>query len=175
MERFLTRSKLINGYYEKDFDISFSWLFLAFQANDDPISQWFRGYARAYRINVTRILAERNVDQQIMDDIASCAIRTSSLRASYRLTTSAMRYMTAASEYRESLLNEKKNYPLSVHHLMGVFIYKPWVHERDLVRWGFDRADWSKTFLKQMQSLCPEELEFWKMEHIKTFNIENKV
>ena len=65
IKRLLARSKLINEYYEKDFDISFSSIFLAFLANDDPISRWFSGYVKVGGIDVQRILEERNVNQQM--------------------------------------------------------------------------------------------------------------
>jgi hypothetical protein len=175
MKRLLARSKLINEYYEKDFDISFSSIFLAFLANDDPISQWFSGYVKVGGIDVQRILEERNVNQQIIDDISSRTILPYLLHASHRLTTSAMKYLSLANQFREIIAEGDQIYPLDIHHLMAVFIYKPWVHEKDLIRWGFDRVKWSDEFLNQIRLLYPDELEFWKMQHIKTFNLNPEV
>ncbi len=172
IKRFLARSKLINEYYEKDFDISFSSIFLAFLANDDPISKWFRDYVKVIGIDVRRILEERNVNQQIIDDIALCTIMPYLLYSSHRLTTSAMKYLSMASQFRETLAEGDETYQLGVHYLMAIFIYKPWVHEKDLIRWGFDRIKWSNAFLSQIQLLYPGELEFWEMQHTKTFNVE---
>ena len=172
LKEFLARSKLINEYCEKDFDISFSSLFLAFLANNDPISKWFGCYVNDIEIDVESILEERNVDQWIIDDIASGVIMPSQLNASLRLTTSAMKYLSMANQFREALAEGDETYQLGVRHLMAVFIYIPWVHERDLIRWGLDRINWSNSFLNQIRSLQPDELEFWKMQHTKTFNVK---
>lgn len=172
LKEFLARSKLINEHYEKDFDISFSSLFLAFLASDDPISKWFGAYVKDIGIDVRSILEERNVDQQIIDDIASHMIMPYQLNASYRLTTSAMKYLSMANQFRETLAEGDEIYQLGVRHLMAVFIYKPWLHERDLIRWGLDRIRWSNSFLNQIRSLQPDELEFWKIQHIKTFKVK---
>lgn len=74
LKQFLARSVLINDYYEKDFDISFSSLFWHFWLTNDPISKWFGGYVKTIGIDVRRIMAERNVNQRIIDDIASRTI-----------------------------------------------------------------------------------------------------
>ncbi|MDM7911847.1 MAG: hypothetical protein QUS09_02000, partial [Methanotrichaceae archaeon] len=49
----------------------------------------------------------------------------------------------------------------------------PWVHEKDLIRWGFDRKDLSEKFLELMRSLRPKELGFWGEQHRKAFGVES--
>ena len=173
----LARAKLINQYYEKDFDISFSSMLLAFLVCNDTISRWFRDYVKNVGINVGRIIEERKVNQQILQDIATRVILPDRLPASYRQTTSTTIYLGMADKYRESLVRGDKTYPLQVHHLMAVYIYDPWVHKQDLIRWGFDRLHWSNAFLIQIRKMYPpefdfwnfSELDFWKRQHHRTF------
>ncbi len=165
MQRLLARSALINSYYEKDFDISFSSLFLAFLANDDSVSRWFQVYVKRARINVDKILQERGLNLQIMDEITRYEPQRP---RDYSMTNSARRFLQAADGFRQSLGEQA----IDVHHLMAVFIYKPWVHEKDLIRWGFNREDWSNAFLEQIRSLRPEELDFWRKLHHSAFGDE---
>lgn len=180
LTRLLDRAKLINQYYEKDFDISFSSILLAFLVSDDAISRWFNGYVKRVGIDVRRILEERKVNQQILEDIASRTILPDQQRRSYRQTTSTTIYLSMADKFRESLAKGDKTYPLQVHHLMAVYIYEPWVHKNDLIRWGFDRENWSNAFLIQIRKIYPSEFDFWRAnefdfwrdQHRRTFHVE---
>lgn len=172
LKRLLARAMLINQHYEKDFDISFSSMLLAFLISDDPFSLWFRDYVKRVGIDVGRLLEERKVSQQILKDIAHCAILSDQLPASYRQTTSTTLYVDIADKYRESLAKGDKVFPLQVHHLMAVYIYEPWVHKRDLIRWGFDRVDWSNAFLIQILKMYPPEFDFWRRQHYRAFLTE---
>jgi len=169
--RLLARAKLINQHYEKDFDISFSSMLLAFLVSDDAISRWFSDYVKTAGIDAGRIIDERKVSHKILQDIASRTILPNLLPLSYRQTTSTTMYLAIADKYRESLAGSNIMSPLQVHHLMAVYIYEPWVHKQDLIRWGFDRMDWSNAFLIQMSKLYPIEFDFWKRQHHKTFLI----
>jgi hypothetical protein len=173
LRRLLGRARLINQYYEKDFDLSFSSMLLAFLANRDPVSQWFRGYIKEAGIDVKRILNERHLTQQMIEDIASRTLLPELLQPPYRQTTSTTIYLSFADKFRESLAKGDATYQLNVHHLMAVYIYYPWVHERDLIRWGFKRVNWSSAFLNQMLSLYPNEFEFWKEQHLRNFRVEH--
>ena len=177
LKRLLARAKLINQHYEKDFDISFSSILLAFLVSDDPFSRWFSDYVKGVGIDVGRLLEERKVSQPILEDIASHEILQDQLPASYRQTISTTIYIDIADKYRESIARGDKTYPLEVHHLMAVYIYEPWVHKRDLIRWGFDREDWSNAFLMQVRKIyAPDfdfwnasELDFWRRQHFRAF------
>jgi hypothetical protein len=177
LKRLLTRAKLINRYYEKDFDISFSSILLAFLVSDDAVSRWFSDYVKRVGIDVARLIEERKVSQQILEDIASRAILQDQLPDSYRQTTSTTVYLTMADKYRESLAGGDKTYPLQVYQLMAVYIYEPWVHKGDLIRWGFDRKDWSNAFLIQILKKYPPEFnfwnttefDFWRRQHLRAF------
>jgi hypothetical protein len=168
MESLLSRSASINRYYEEDFDISFSSLFLAFLVNDDLVSQWFQAYVRQTGINIQKILEERGLDQRIMEDIAHAM---PSEPRTYRMTNSAKRFLQAADRLYQS--SPEPGDALDVRHLMAVFIYDPWVHEKDLIRWGFDRKDLSEKFLELMRSLRPKELGFWREQHRSAFGEES--
>lgn len=170
--RLLARAALINHYYEEEFDLSFSSMILSFLAGDDPLSQWFKTYVKAAKIDVQKILEEHNVNWQILDDIAARQLPSEIQKASYRMTTSAARFLNTASQFRASLNQGDEEKPLDVRHLMAVYIYAPGGHERDIVRWGFDRKDWSISFLSQMRSMYPEELDFWKSLHQKVLHSE---
>jgi hypothetical protein len=178
LKRLLARAKLINQHYEKDFDLSFSSMLLAFLVSEDPFSRWFRDYVKG--IDIRRLLEERKVSHKILENIASRTILPDQTPASYRLTTSTTIYLETADKYRESLAKGDKTYPLQVHHLMAVYIYEPWVHKTDLIRWGFDRVDWSNAFLLQMCKIYPpefnfwnaSELDFWRRQHFRTFQTE---
>jgi hypothetical protein len=180
LKRLLARTKLINQHYEKDFDISFSSMLLAFLISDDPFSRWFRDYVKGAGIDVGRLLEERKVSQQILEDIASRTILPDQLPASYRLTTSTTIYLDMADKYRESLAKGDETHPLQVHHLMAVYIYEPWVHKGDLIRWGFDRENWSNAFLVQIRKIYQpdfdfwnaSELDFWRRQHFRAFKTE---
>ena len=172
LRRLLDRARLINHYYEREFYISFSSMFLAFLANRDPVSQWFKEYVEGAGIDVKRILNERHVNQQIIEDIASRTLLPDLMQPTYRQTTSTTIYLSFADKFRESLAKGDATYQLNVHHLMAVYIYYPWVHERDLIRWGFKRVNWSTAFLVQMLSLYPNEFGFWKEQHRRNFRVE---
>ncbi len=180
LKRLLARAKLINQYYEEDFDISFSSILLAFLVSDDPFSRWFRDYVKIVGIDVGRILEARKVSQQIIGDISSRVILPDQLSDSYRQSTSATIYLSMADKYRESLAKGDKTYPLQVYHLMAVYIYEPWVHKIDLIRWGFDRENWSNAFLIQLRKIYPPEfgfwnasaLDFWRRQYRRTFLTE---
>jgi hypothetical protein len=147
-------------------------MLLAFLANGDPVSQWFGEYVKIAGIDVKRILEERHVNQQIIQDIASQTLLPELLQTAYRQTTSTTIYLSFADKFRESLAKGDAKYQLNVHHLMAVYIYYPWVHERDLIRWGFNRLNWSNAFLNQLQSLYPIEFGFWKEQHLRSFQVE---
>jgi hypothetical protein len=180
LKRLLARAKLINRYYEKEFDISFSSMLLAFLVSNDIISRWFSDYVKRAGIDVGRILEERKVSQQILQDIASRVVLQDQLPDSYRKTISTTMYLEIADKYRESLVRGDKTYPLQVHHLMAVYIYDPWVHKKDLIQWGFDRVDWSNAFLVQIRKMYPpefdfwnaSEFDFWRRQHIRAFLTE---
>lgn len=164
MERLLSRSASINRYYEEDFDLSFASLFLAFLVNDDLVSQWFQAYVKQAGIDVQKILEERRIDLRTMEDIAHAV---PSNPKAYRMTTSVRKFLSAADQLRGGPEEPEKD--LDVRHLMAVFIYEPWVHEKDLIRWGINRKDLSEKFLELMRSLRPKELGFWRVQHLKAF------
>ncbi len=168
MERLLSRAASINRYFEEDFDISFSSLFLAFLVGDDLVSQWFQAYVRQEGINIQKILEERGLDQRILEDIVHAM---PSEPRTYRMTNSAKRFLQAADQLRQSPAEPGDT--LDVRHLMAVFIYDPWVHEKDLIRWGFSRIDLSEKFLELMRSLRPKELGFWREQHRNAFGVES--
>lgn len=168
MERLLSRAASINRYYEEDFDISFSSLFLAFLVSDDLVSQWFQAYVKQAGINIQKIQEEHGLDQRIMEDIAHA---THSEPLTYGMTNSARRFLQAADQLR--LSTAEPDDTLDVRHLMAVFIYDPWVHEKDLVRWGLERKDLSEKFLELMRSLRPKELGFWREQHRNAFGEES--
>jgi hypothetical protein len=170
MERLLSRSASINEYYEEDFDISFTSLFLAFLVSKDLVSQWFQNYIKQAGIDVNAILEERGLDRRIMDDISSEAPPRRQGRL--RMTTSAQRFLQAADQLLQRLADAGEDQPLDVLHLMAVFIYSPGVHEKDLVRWGFNRPDWSNEFLKLISSLQRRKMAFWRDLHSVTFGEE---
>jgi len=114
-------------------------------------------------------MEERGLNQQIMDKIANSE---SPIERTYKMTTSAQRYLQTANQFRISMTISKEPRPLYVRHLMAVFIYRPWVHERDLIRWGFDREDWSNAFIGQIKVIWPDELSFWKEQHRNAFGNE---
>lgn len=173
MERLLYRSASINKHFEDDFDVSFSSLLLAFLVSDDLVSQWFQSYIRQAGINVQKILEERGLDRRTLDDIAAAAPIPS--QGNLRMTTSARRFLQAAKQLSERLAGPGEKMPLEVSHLMAIFIYSPWVHEKDLIRWGFNRADWSNEFLKLMSSLNRRQMSFWRDLHHVTFGEEPAV
>lgn len=168
MERLLSRSASINRYYEEDFDLSFASLFLAFLVNDDLVSQWFQAYVKQAGIDVQKILEERRIDLRTMEDIAHAV---PSNPKAYRMTTSVRKFLSAADQLRGGPEEPEKD--LDVRHLMAVFIYEPWVHEKDLIRWGINRKDLSEKFLELTRSMRLKELGFWRVQHLKAFGEES--
>ncbi|HWQ20405.1 MAG TPA: hypothetical protein VN455_11550 [Methanotrichaceae archaeon] len=175
LERLLARASLINRFYEKDFDITFSSILLAFLANDDPVSRWFQGYIRKAGVDMQGMIEEHSLSQKMLDDISALNLSEDLLHARHRYTTSAKKYLHTAGQFCEDIAGGDKAYKLGVHHLMAVYIYQPWVHDKDLKRLGFERASWSSDFLEQMRQICPGELDFWREEHLKAFNAEPSV
>ncbi len=168
LERLLAKASHINSYYEKDFDVSFSSMLLAFLVSDDIVSQWFKEYVKKVGIDVEKILGERGLDKRIMDDIADA--EPSERPTSLRMTTSARKFLQIADQLRQGPAEPDKI--LQVWHIMAAFIYSPWVHDGDLVRWGFDRKSWSTDFLILMCSLRRKEMGFWEAQHRRAFGEE---
>jgi hypothetical protein len=176
LARLLAKAAAINHYYEEQFDLSFSSMMLASLACDDPISRWLQAYVKDARINVSKILDEHNINRQILDDIAACDSPKEPLKAGYTMTTSASRFLKTASQLNERLNREYEikpgMKPLDVRHLIAVYIYAPGGHERDILRWGFDRMNWSIAFLLQMGSMHTDEFGFWAELHKDIFKKE---
>jgi hypothetical protein len=126
-------------------------------------SQWFQTYVNRAGIDVGKILEARKLSREIMEEIT--AARPPALQP-LRMTTSAKRYARSAEEFRRGTDGAST---LDVRHLMAVFIYKPWVHERDLAGWGFEQKAWSIDFLEPMRSLHPKEMGFWSELHRRVF------
>jgi hypothetical protein len=169
LSHMLARAAKINHYHEAEFDLSFSAMILAPLACDDPVSMWFQAYVNGAKIDVLKILEEHNVDWKILNDIAAFDPPSDSLMASYRMTTSASRFLDTARRFKESMNQGAEGGPMDVRHLMAVYIYAPGGHERDLRRWGFDGTDWSNAFLSQMRGMRPDELGFWERLHKDVF------
>jgi hypothetical protein len=166
LQSLLSRSALLNSSFEEEFDISFSSLLLAFLVGNDSLSRWFQAYVKEGKVELQKILEERKLNQQILEEGA----RSPPPEArDYRMTTSAKRYLQAAEQFCQDLREPGEGSYLEPRHLMAVFIYNPWVHEKDLRRWGFNRKDWSEAFLGQVRDLWPEELDFWKELHSRAF------
>lgn len=91
-------------------------------------------------------------------------------RASLINRFSAKKYLHTAGQFREDIARGDKADKLGVHHLMAVYIYRPWVHDKDLERLGIDRTNWSNAFQELMRQICPKEIDFWRNEHLKTFH-----
>ena len=87
-------------------------------------------------VDVGKILESRKLSREIMEEITVAA--PPALQP-LRMTTSAKRYARSAEEFRQGLSEIGEASTLDVRHLMAVFIYKPWVHERDLAGWGFEQ------------------------------------
>ncbi len=77
-------------------------------------------------IDVGKILEARKLSREIMEEISAAV--PPALQP-LRMTTSAKRYARSVEEFRRESGGVT---PLDVRHLLAVFIYKPWVHERDL-------------------------------------------
>ena len=169
LQRLLASSAQINSFFGEDFDLSFSSLLLSFLASNDPVSQWFQAYVKRAGIDIGKILEARKLNREIMDEITAS---TPPALQPLWMTTSAKRYLRSAEEFRQGSGGASA---LDVRHLMAVFIYKPWVHERDLAGWGFERKGWSLDFLELMRSLQPKEMGFWSELHRRVFGERSKM
>jgi hypothetical protein len=174
----LTKATRINQAYEKDFDLSFSSMLLAFLAANDPLSQWFSRYVKDAGIAIDEILQQRGLQRATLEEIAAQPLtetELSRLTVARRWTASSEKLFEAGMTLSISEAPQDDNPPpalFDVRHLMSAYIYRPSGHEKDLEGLRFNRAAWSNAFLGQMQKLYPHELEHWKEIHRQTFSTE---
>ncbi len=176
----MAKATRINQAYEKEFDLSFSSMLLAFVTAGDPLSRWFNRYVKDAGIAINELLQQRKLERAALDEIAAQPLtetEQSSLNVARRWTASSQNLFDKAESLRldrnRSLqIGELPVLMLDVRHLMGAYIYHPAGHEKDLEGLRFNRAAWSNAFLGQIQKLNPDELEFWKEIHRTTFKTE---
>ena len=163
----LAKATRINQAYEKEFDLSFSSMLLAFLTADDPLSLWFGRYVKDAGIAIDKILEQRKLKRATLEEIAAqplSEIELSRVTSARRWTTSSEKLLEQANVLTPSIID--------VRHLMAAYIYNPAGHEKDLEGLRFNRAAWSNAFLGQIQKLYPQELEYWKGIHRDAFETE---
>jgi hypothetical protein len=175
LARLLARATRLNQQYEKEFDLTFSSMLLAFLASDDPLSLWFKDYVKEIGIALDELLKIRKLDPAALERIAAQPVSEQELQRPWRQTSSAKSLFTAAQEICRTITPSNLDAPLDVRHLMATYIYRPAGHESDLESLRFKRPAWSNAFLGQMVQWFPTELEYWKAMHRQTFNSEPQV
>jgi len=167
LARLLVLAQRINNRYEKEFDLSFSAMLLAFLAGNDQISQWFRAFVRDSDVYIGELLKRRNLTSMAeLDRIGKDPIGEQELGTTKRQTHSARDLFSVARKFNQNL---STNGLLDVRHLMAAYIYQPLSHDKDLVDLHFNRVAWSNGFLSKMSRLYPQELEQWKKFHRDAF------
>lgn len=202
LARLLAKATAISQAYEKDFDLSFSSMLLAFLASDDPLSLWLARYVKDAGIAIDELIQARKLKQETFEQIAErfgLADRPASaqqlnwawlqqlgaqpLTEEELSTLDRPRVRTDSAEYLvqtarginadfNSIEGRGTVTPVDVRHLMAVYIYFPSGHAKDLEGLRFDRAAWSNAFLGQIQKLYPQELERWTVLHRRVFGAD---
>jgi hypothetical protein len=126
-------------------------LLLAFLVDDDPLSQWFKGYVQETKIAVEEILRSRNLDRAGFEKLATTPFSLDELVPTPDLTSSATDLLTKATNFR----NDSRP---KLRDIMAAYIYEPVGHEEDLMKWGLDRPAWSNAFLAQIARPHPHNL-----------------
>ncbi|MBC7911371.1 MAG: TIR domain-containing protein [Pyrinomonadaceae bacterium] len=174
----LAKATRINQAFEKEFDLSFSSMLLAFLTADDPLSRWFGRYVKDSGIAIDELLRTRKLERATLEEIAAQPLsetELSRLTVARRWTASSEKLFEAAMILSIGDAPQSDNPPpalFDVRHLMSAYIYQPSGHEKDLEGLRFNRAAWSHAFLGQMQKMYPQELERWKEIHRQTFSTE---
>lgn len=178
LAQLLAKATRINQAIEREFDLSFSSLLLAFLASDDPLSQWFSRYVKEAGIAIDELLKGQRLERSTLDRVITEPLNETELSTLDRprlRTESAKRIFEQAntfSQYYIRSLEKPPNKLLDVRHLMAAYIYAPGNHESDLEKLRFDRLAWSNAFLGQIKNLYPQELELWKEIHFDKFTEE---
>lgn len=153
--------------------VSFSSLFLAFFASDDPISLWMQEKAQWIGPRIDDIVRQWTVHAPHIaglseDRIEEAADRdTDDLPDQYQSSPSAQNMLELAATAAERLGDAR---PLGVRHLMVAYLYfVPEDHLRDLAAWGIDREGWTTRLMIFAVTQHPEQAEAWRRLHDTTF------
>lgn len=156
-----------------DFSFSFTSILLAFLASDDPLCRWFQEFVSTAGSSFEALLVHRNVPRDLLALVRNKSVGP---REFARLLTKLPRptWTSSAQAVWESALELKRRVnsteaPLDVRHLMGVYIYRPSGHEKQLEEWGFNRELWSRGFLNHLGVSSEEEAQGWLAIHVELF------
>ncbi len=151
------------------FNINFASLFVAFLTVDrpDPVSRWFRAYAKAANIDTVAILAKERVGEAAAIDVSQQVSRSSTpveasidkALADLYLTQSAGGILREAETIRQS---RQLRY-LDCQLIMGVLVYRaPVDHPDNLEIWRFNKVDWAADYLTFLFAFNPSEIPYWQ-------------
>jgi hypothetical protein len=182
----LFRAALISGRHEKDVNLSFTSILLAFLASNNPSSLWFQSYVRDANIDVGRMMSSQNVDEPFLLKLRT-ELGDDRRMLGMQPTQSAQNIMRAAEELRKKIESSLPPSPappdwvseLYPHNVMAAYIYRcPKEHEKQLDSWGFKRVNWSNAFLGYISSqptLSDVELKHWVEAHREAFKQEPQI
>lgn len=169
----LYRASLINSYFEKDFDLSFTSMLLGFLGSEMPLSRWFQAYVATHNVDFEGMLASRKINAEILAEIAKR--ERDPTASNFRQTSSAQSLLSTASDLLDRI-DDRPLRQLDERHLMAAYIYRPGRgHEQQLAKWGFDRVEWSNAFLKRISEIPAwhnRESKQWSDIHRETFDSE---
>lgn len=154
---------------EEPFNVSFSWLLLAFLAADNPLSQWFKRYVDDAELTLKPLYEQAQVNEKVINIVATGPITAIELDTVKGITASTYSLLTIANKLLNTVSAGASQPLLDVRHVIGAYIYEPAGHEGDLIRLGIRRHDWSNSFLGWVKQHHPSELEAWKSIHRQKF------
>jgi len=144
--------------------VSFTGVLLTFLVAADAISRWFQTYVVRQNVAVDDMLSSKGFAS--LESLKNLVVTHTPSEAETRLkrpwTPSAREVLTASDALAQRVGGE--HCAIGIRHLMGAYCHFHYPnHQAQLLRWGFDLADWLTEFRKLLKTidLVPTERAGW--------------
>lgn len=155
----------INVSRKVEFELSSTSTLLGFITARTFWGQWLSNYFDAQRVNLDAMMSSRNIDQTMMMGAGSNTAEN--MDKPWRVTEYMGYLFDDAAKFLERIGNEGV---LDERHLLGAYVYgSDYTHDRQLAEWGISRVGWSNSFISEIMSRNPNELDQWIRIHQETF------
>ncbi len=143
---------------------SYSSLFLAFLAGEDPTSRWLQSEMNTRKLPEAPILRHRNISAErlrgVRQDTTLFSEATEKKLAP--VSVSARTILTEARQIaRES--GQSSDQPLGARHVLAAYLFRnPPGHDPHLIKeWGFELDPWRRAFARFLQTSYSNEFPSW--------------
>jgi len=171
---------IVNGAHNRNFDFTFTSMFMLFFYSPEPVAVWFQAYVKEATLLLDGIVVRSGLKPTTLDIYRSRPITSGeilnalSLRNVPTWSASSKTLIQEASKIAARTPKTQSPY-VELRHLMAAYIYKPFGHEDQLRDWGFNREDWGSAFYRWSALRDPDEASIWLDLHQETFRRSPRV